>query len=813
MRDFNNMKIAILIFLVFLYAGSEQILAQSPNSVNRNVLAARKDSNIIRVSQGALVSEYNIHDERQLQQLLIRVKNFPQIKAVLDKMLRNGSLPDALNGPLKNMITISSVKGYFDIGSMVSLLIGYQNENTSLRAQIEALTRTTTDPQLEQLLKEGDEKLKNFDNDGYQRIFREFLSKEIPIADNANKNVAFVAYLSARNYSNNFKYDSALFQINLSLKYDPANAKYEYLRGEILKDIYQFDESLASFRRVLSMGIADSLRSDGYSMIGNLYDGKGLYDSSMIYFKIAFSIGKKIFPVDKIRESVLYSNIGTAYIRHYQYDSGIAYFDSCLLLEERTDTGGVSLPITLNNLAYAYFFKGDNDKALKYYRRSISILEKGSAAGTPELGVAYNNIGGVFGKIKKYDSALYYYRRDSVIETKYFGADDPYVAGVCSNIGWVFMEHGRYHEAEYYFGKTLAVFYKRLGANNISTAIAFANLAQADKALEEYDIALSFSLKAIEIRKSLHEKDNEGMGRNFVLAGSIYIQQSNYDSALFYLIKGVSILEKALPRYDPFTAEVYDMIGKAYYFKAVADSSMEFYRKSIQIREKVLGKSNPTTAISYNNIAALYLKMRDYGHALSYFHLNLAICKTAPGDNSEDLATAYNSLGATHYRQGTFDSALFYYDHALHIRQHNGDPGNKDISTVYEELGLVKIARGEIDTALSYLEKSKFRGMPYRKRAAYLGIEGMNLAERQHFEAATRFFYLGLVILDAIDSTGKDPLRVSFYQGLGIAYCSIGNKEKAYSFFEKALSLESTLNDDKEALEEIKRIYQRCRDK
>ncbi len=58
--------------------------------------------------------------------------------------------------------------------------------------------------------------------------------------------------------------------------------------------------------------------------------------------------------------------------------------------------------MSYNNIGLIYFNKGDKDKALKYYYKSLEIRKDNLPPNHPDIATSYNNIGEVYSK--KYDS-------------------------------------------------------------------------------------------------------------------------------------------------------------------------------------------------------------------------------------------------------------------------------------------------------------------------------------------------------------------------------------------------------------------------
>jgi tetratricopeptide (TPR) repeat protein len=99
----------------------------------------------------------------------------------------------------------------------------------------------------------------------------------------------------------------------------------------------------------------------------------------------------------------------------------------------------------------------------------------------------------------------------------------------------------------------------------------------------------------------------------------VYDAKGDYDKALEYYGKALEIMESKLGKHHPSTATTYNNIAVVYLAKGDYDKALEYYGKALEIRESKLGKDHPYTAATYNNIAGVHYAKGDYDKALEYY--------------------------------------------------------------------------------------------------------------------------------------------------------------------------------------------------
>jgi tetratricopeptide (TPR) repeat protein len=267
-------------------------------------------------------------------------------------------------------------------------------------------------------------------------------------------------------------------------------------------------------------------------------------------------------------------------------------------------------------------------------------------------------------------------------------------------------DQGEYEEAITFYGKTLEIFKKTLPPNHLNFARTYNNIGTVYQNMGDYPKALSYYEKALEIKQQSLPPNHPDLAMSYNNIGIVYHKMGDYPKALSYYEKDLEISQKSLPPNHPDLALSYGNIGNVYQNMGDSPKALSSYEKTLEIQQQSLPPNHPILAMTYNNIGNVYLCMDDYPKALSSYEKALEIRKQSLPPNHPDLAMSYHNFGIVYQNMGDYPKALSSYEKALEIQQQSLPPNHPDLAMSYVNIGLVYEKKGDYSKAQSFYERA-----------------------------------------------------------------------------------------------------------
>ena len=262
----------------------------------------------------------------------------------------------------------------------------------------------------------------------------------------------------------------------------------------------------------------------------------------------------------------------------------------------------------------------------------------------------------------------------------------------------------------------------------------YTDTASAYQSIGDYNRALDYYKKALEIRKARLGEEHPDTAKTYNNIALVYRDMGNSEKALEYNVKAIRIRESSLGKDNVDTATSYNnialvyrdisdkmkMLGKQKESEENLNKSLDYYKKAIQIREEALGRDHIETAFSYNNIACNYRIMGDYDKALEYHEKALQIRKSQLGDDHPETALSYHNIANVYRDMGRekgcdmddLNQAQQLYEKALAIRKKKLGDNHPATATTYDMMGtLFHLKEDEESATKSFLKAFHIRLM------------------------------------------------------------------------------------------------------
>jgi tetratricopeptide (TPR) repeat protein len=195
--------------------------------------------------------------------------------------------------------------------------------------------------------------------------------------------------------------------------------------------------------------------------------------------------------------------------------------------------------------------------------------------------------------------------------------------------------------------------------------------------------------------------------------GDIYCQlglakndQGEYQEAITFYEKSLEIYKKTLPPNHPNLGGTYSNIGNVYNNMGDYPKARSSHEKALAISQQSLPSNHPDLGGSYNNIGVVYYNMGDYPKALSYYEKALEIKQQSLPSNHPDLGASYNNIGIVYDNMGDYPKALSSHEKALEIQQQSLPSNHPDLGISYDNFGLVYENMKDYSKARSFYERA-----------------------------------------------------------------------------------------------------------
>ena len=295
-------------------------------------------------------------------------------------------------------------------------------------------------------------------------------------------------------------------------------------------------------------------------------------------------------------------------------DKALEFYEKCLSIQLKTlGENHSDIAATYGNIGIVWKSKGYLYKALEFYEKCLSIQLKTLGENHSDIAATYGNIGIVWDSKLNYDKALGYFEKCLSIQLKTLGENHKSVATIYNNIGLLWKSKRNYEKALEYYEKSLAIRLKILGENYVSGA--YINIGEVWQSKGNYDKALVYYEKSLAIR--LKTPGEISTYSNYYKIGKVWDSRGKYDKALEYYEKSLAILLKTVDENHVSVAFIYNNIGLVWQSKGNYYKALEYYEKCISI--EAIGETYHTISLRYQKIAQCYEALHDKENALDYY--------------------------------------------------------------------------------------------------------------------------------------------------------------------------------------------------
>jgi tetratricopeptide (TPR) repeat protein len=355
--------------------------------------------------------------------------------------------------------------------------------------------------------------------------------------------------------------DRAALQIDGALRGEPL------VRGELMTTLGEVYTGLGLYRKGGQLfDQARALAPEGSveralldAAEGDLRYYSGEYESAAVLYERALEIfaQKKITnSVDGVKTQTSLGNALSGWGQYRRAREVLLSTDTVTPKSSQFDELRAGLMLALGSNEY---YAKDMSKAKAYLESALELRKKASGEFHPHVSWILNLLGVIAHDSGDRDSAEQLYASAISIEERVFGKSHPSVAGTRTNRARVILEQRKFQEASAVFRQSIDLMTAQLPPDHSDLAFVYANLAIAQRGLNDDKAAEENFLSALPIaRKHKHRT----LAPTLTDLAEIECRTGRFDSAMQRLDKAEPLMKSTYPD-EPWRAAYVEQIRGA----------------------------------------------------------------------------------------------------------------------------------------------------------------------------------------------------------------------------------------------------------
>ena len=499
---------------------------------------------------------------------------------------------------------------------------------------------------------------------------------------------------------------SAAGYLKERMELDSTNYRWKMDYASFIKEyLGKYDEAFDIYQVLLDTADNLEITAELYGNIGNIYHLKGQYEDALESYKKSAEI-RECDSVSRKDLATSYSNISSVYLTLEHYEDAYPYLNKAeTLFKEYNDTLG--LAGVYNKRMIIYYDRGEYELAEEELNKSIDLRVKVLGEDNLKVASEYVNAAILFKKLGRLDEALDYVGKAIMIRRKILGEMHPYVADAYHVCGMVNMAKGEYASVLQYYDKALDIYLQSYNEFHPDIASIYGSKASYyNEVVNDYEKAVEFYLKEIEISERLFGKKHSSVAISLSNIAGVYQSLAQYDKALVYYERALQIRKQVFGETHPETGAVLNNIAILYYHLGHYQDSKAYFEKVLSIWVDTYGEMHPDVALVYSNLGAICNELNDDQTALEYSEKALNIYKAVYGDTHPSIARTYDVIGSIFHEYKMYDQAEQFMLLALQVRESYWGTDHIDLALSYNNLSSLYQSKGEFEKSEEVLNKA-----------------------------------------------------------------------------------------------------------
>lgn len=484
----------------------------------------------------------------------------------------------------------------------------------------------------------------------------------------------------------------------------------------------QYKSALSCYESIQEIETATLIPSVSHSDIINthhhmatIFTSLHRYEEAVLQYEHAIKIQHDVHGDNGIQSAKLYTDFGMLYFHANQYSHAIPLLTKAFVALTNcspTDIICKDAAICANHIGVAHMNMGDYHSSKTWFQicldlsRPLRFLE--TKCMQAEI---YNKLGKTCQYLEQLEEAVKFFSEAVEFQLETAGSEDVNTAIAWHNLADAQKEMGYIDEAIEGYVNALELRRMVLGMTNTDTLETMERLAQAYEQHKMYDKSEKVYEELLHTYQE--QKDAVESAKITETYGSlafICMNQNKYECAVAHTKEQIELLLPLLDENSEEISERYTFLALLYDCLDDWQQSVVYHEKVLSIRKKLFGLYHPSTLETTEYLVSLYFENKRYENAIP--HLQSAICiyedrmdilqEGSETDEKCKLFAFLRDVGFAYESLDLLPDAIRSYSRALEIANESVNISVRDIIYIHHHFGKVHLQLKEPKQALKY---------------------------------------------------------------------------------------------------------------
>ncbi len=460
----------------------------------------------------------------------------------------------------------------------------------------------------------------------------------------------------------------------------------------------------------LAVGEDDILNLDCSNLLAHVYNESGNCEKAIFEYQNVCKILIDKFGKKNHNLAIAYENMSGVFVTLERLTDALEFLNLALKINMGI-FGENSKEVSNNysNIAFIQYLQKNHNEALMHYEKVLQINEVRNEMDFSVTSEIFYALGRLYFSLEDYEKALKYFKRsmtlmENVVNDLEVVIEENYLIEQC----YKFEEEKKYTECINIFEQYLLERVKKQGVSTIGKGAIYQRIAECYKNLPEYDFMLQviYLNKSLLVKIKIYGENNPAMANDFVTFATVNKDKGDKQLALQYFQKALNIFEIMENENHFLVAEVKLNIGillreNGKFGEAIGKISDALkYFESIGADSRLIWKA-------LTELGNTYLEADETEAALEYFIKSEKICSEEDYAFKGCAAISFYNLGDAYRILNHKREAVVNYEKALALEKEINGSDTFITGALETNIGLIYKSAGQLHRALEYFERAK----------------------------------------------------------------------------------------------------------